>query len=413
MQSAPLIDISDRSDWQTVVDREKGQYLGHVTTALMPDGRTIYAVYPKCHAVGQIVLKRSDDGGRTWSERLPVPASFSESLECPTIYRLEDRAGASRLFIFSGGYPGKVSRSEDGGRTWTEAQRVGDYGGIVFLSCVEALGGGEYLAMFHDEGEFIRGGDAKKYEVYCAGSGADRRSGVISRTSEDGGKTWSEKQRWWVWPAEKPGDRWEKVYEARCGRVFADRHFELYQIRSHDGGLTWSRPEMIANHPEARLCEPCIVHSPDRKRLAVLLRDNSRKFHSFVMLGDARGENWSEPVQLPAELTGDRHTVAYLPDGRLFITFRDMAPASETKGDWVAWVGTFEDIVGLRPGQYRVLIKKNEGWDCAYPGVHYLEDGAIAATTYGHWEAGESPYIVCVRIPLRALDEMYQRQLAE
>ena len=48
----PTLDISGRTDWQSIVDREKNQYLGHVTTAMTADGKTVYAVYPKCHALG-------------------------------------------------------------------------------------------------------------------------------------------------------------------------------------------------------------------------------------------------------------------------------------------------------------------------------------------------------------------------
>ena len=49
--------------------------LGHPTTVLHEDGKTIITVYPKGHGKGGIVYKRSDDGGLTWSERLPTPAT--------------------------------------------------------------------------------------------------------------------------------------------------------------------------------------------------------------------------------------------------------------------------------------------------------------------------------------------------
>ena len=42
--------------------------------------------------------------------------------------------------------------------------------------------------------------------------------------------------------------------------------------------------------------------------------------------------------------------------------------------------------------------------DCAYPGVELLPDGTIVTTTYGHWTAGEEPYIVSVRLRLEELD---------
>jgi len=51
-----------------VVDREEGQYLGHPTTVLLEDGKTILTIYPKGHGRGEIVYKRSTDGGLTWSE---------------------------------------------------------------------------------------------------------------------------------------------------------------------------------------------------------------------------------------------------------------------------------------------------------------------------------------------------------
>jgi hypothetical protein len=71
----------------------------------------------------------------------------------------------------------------------------------------------------------------------------------------------------------------------------------------------------------------------------------------------------------------------------------------------VGWVGTYEDIVAGREGQYRVrLMKNHRAADCAYPGVEILPDGTFVTTTYGHWLSGESPYIVSVRFTLRELD---------
>ena len=340
----PTIDLAGEVERQVVVDREPGQYLGHPTTVLLGDGRTMITVYPKGHGRGAIVMKRSTDGGRSWSERLPVPETWATSRETPTIHRVVDREGTKRLILFSGLYPIRMAVSEDEGRTWSELEPIGDFGGIVAMAAVERIGEGEYMALFHDDGRFLRG------------------AGERSR-------------------------------------------FQVFKTVSKDGGLTWGKPVVVAEHPEAHLCEPGLVRSPDGKRIALLLRENSRRFNSFVVFSDDEGATWSEPRELPAALTGDRHTGRYGPDGRLFVSFRDTTHESPTRGDWVGWIGTFEDIVEGREGQYRVRLMKNtKAADCAYPGVEVLSDGTFVSTTYGHWTEGEPPYVVSVRFTLAELD---------
>jgi hypothetical protein len=159
--------------------------------------------------------------------------------------------------------------------------------------------------------------------------------------------------------------------------------------------------------PDANLCEPGALRSPDGKQIAVLLRENSRRYNSFVIFSNDEGLTWSEPRELPAALTGDRHTAKYASDGRLFISFRDTTHVSPTKGDWVGWVGKYEDIVAGREGQYRVHLKKNhKGADCAYPGVEILSDGTFVTTTYGHWDKDELPYILSARFKMEELDAL-------
>jgi hypothetical protein len=351
--SIPLVDLAAETGRQVIVDREPGQYLGHPTTALLEDKRTIIIVYPKGHGRGAIVMKRSTDGGRTWSARLPTPQSWETSLETPTIHRVIDRRGKKRLIVFSGLYPIRLSVSEDDGKTWSELRPIGGdnpFGGIVAMGSVERLKNGDYVALFHDDRRFLR---------------------------SDG------KRSAWM---------------------------TLYQIFSKDGGLTWSQPQEIFSSDQIHLCEPGLIRSPDGKQLAMLLRENRRARNSYVMFSNDEAKTWSVPRELPGALTGDRHTGKYAPDGRLFISFRDMAHETPTRGDWVGWIGTYADITRGREGQYRVRLmdnhKNSQGWeaDCAYPGVEILPDGTFITTTYGHWIAGEQPFIVSIRFTLKELD---------
>ena len=97
----PIIDLDGENQFQVVVDKEQGQYLGHPTTVLLKDGKTIICVYPKGHGKGGIVMKKSIDGGKTWSQRLKTPKSWLTSKEVPTLYATSDAKGVDRLIMFS------------------------------------------------------------------------------------------------------------------------------------------------------------------------------------------------------------------------------------------------------------------------------------------------------------------------
>ena len=382
----PLIDLDKDSLRQVVVDREEGQYLGHPTTVLLEDNKTMLCVYPKGHGKGGIVYKRSYDAGLTWTERLPVPDSWASSREVPTLYRVMDAEGNKRIIMFSGLYPARMAVTEDDGISWSEIDSIGDWGGIVVMGAMAELktGKGHYMTFFHDDMRFFTKIGQKLYR-------ADREE-----------------------------------YESRL--------FTLYKTSSTDGGLSWSYPEEILESREMHLCEPGVIRSPDGSQLAMLLRENSRKTNSQIIFSDDEGKTWTDPRPLPNSLTGDRHVPKYAPDGRLLISFRDISPSSysaelvakareqeetnyskvaqetglgsPSEGDWVAWVGTYDDLVNGGEGQYRIRIKDNKnGWDTTYPGVEVLPDGTFIITTYGHWDKGESPYILSARFKLEEIDE--------
>lgn len=334
--TVPILDLSKEKSRQVIVERTPGQYLGHPTTVLLRDNRTILCTYPLGHGGPAAVLKRSDDGGLTWSERLPVPDNWKTATNCPCIHRLTGPDGVERLLVFEGNGAMRQSVSLDNGKTWTPFAENGLHCVVAPITIVE-ISGKRLLALYH-----WRDGD-------------------------------------WL---------------------------SIWQSISGDGGLTWGPERKIAERKWADPCEPATIRSPDGKQLLAIMRENSRRYNSLMMTSDDEGETWSPLKETSAALTGDRHMPRYGGDGRLVIPFRDMAEGSPTKGDFVAWVGTYDNILHQRDGQYRVrLLDSPVKGDLGYPGLELLPDGTFIATTYAVLEKGEKQSVVSVRFTLRELDE--------
>lgn len=358
--SIPLVDLDDRADLQTIVDKHKVQYLGHPTTVLLEDGQTMYCVYPAGHGRGPINLKKSKDQGRTWSDRLPVPENWDSGQEVPTIYRTVSPEGKKRLMIWSGRFPARYALSHDDGETWSDLKPAGEWGGLTIMaSQISMKEPGHYMGFFHDPGAYFQSEPVTNNPPRCT----------------------------------------------------------LYTSETRDGGVTWEFPKRIYTSTNMLLCEPGVVRSPDGKQLALLARENSRTYNSQIMFSDNEGATWTEPRPMPQELNGDRHAIVYLPDGRLYISFRDQQPKgqnSPTYGDWVAWVGTYQDLVNGRPGQYRIRLKDNkpdDNSDCAYPAITVFPSGELLNITYGHWIANEEPYELAVRFSIEMTDKLYAGKL--
>lgn len=349
-ESLPLVDLSGQTDRHVIIAQGTEQtYQGHPTTLLMPDGKTIYCVWCINHGGAAGPMARSTDGGRTWS-RLDdqLPKGYSTHQNCPSIYRLVDKEGKARIWVFSAalgkrGGPGMPSIvSEDDGETWMEMPALG-FPCVMTFSSIVPLKDSRHLGLYH------RGP-----------GGADKAP------------------------------------------------LEVIQTITADGGRTWSEPKVVAAVEGKNPCEPFVFRSPDGKELCCLMRENTHKGRSLVMWSRDEGATWTTPVDTPWGLTGDRHIGLFTKDGRMVVAFRDQAPGSPSRGHFVAWVGTYEDILKSRPGQYRVKLlhshAKNVG-DCGYPGLELLPDGTIVATTYVKYAPGvEQHSVVSTRFTLAETD---------
>jgi hypothetical protein len=140
------------------------------------------------------------------------------------------------------------------------------------------------------------------------------------------------------------------------------------------------------------------------------MRENTHKGRSLMMFSTDDGRTWSTPIDTPWGLTGDRHAGVQTREGRLVVAFRDQALGSPTRGHFVAWVGTYEDIRKSRPGLYRIKLLHHHSarkGDCGYPGVELLPDGTIVATTYVQYRPGaEKNSVVSARFKLADTDKL-------
>ena len=119
------------------------------------------------------------------------------------------------------------------------------------------------------------------------------------------------------------------------------------------------------------MCEIGMFRSPDGKRIVGLARSQSHNNPATLIYSDDEGETWSEPMDLPGSLAGERHKASYDPiSGRLVITFREIKYDLNGNnqfdgyndwicGDWVAWVGTYEDLMEQNDGEYHILLAED------------------------------------------------------
>ena len=383
-----------------------GDYLGHPDLVLADDG-TLFCAYPAGHGKGEVIMKSSTNLGDTWSERITgLPESWKKSQETPTLYNLQFTDGSSKLLLVSGcpswaeddeyyadGF--NCSISSDNGKTWTEFQ---NFYGIVWANSQPAKTAETDLSDPYSP-NYDSNGKVLPYDVIVSMSS-------LTQLKENG----------------KYVDKWMGT--------FHDYDFYNYtSILTFDdkGNPQWSQPkkflhEQRAFEDKADLCEIEIVRAaaPDDDTLILLGRGNSRKTNSLISISQDEGETWSELRELPYALTGDRHKAEYdETTGKLLVSFRLVVPGVKrnifdntnfTGGYWVAWVGTFNDLLTYAKSGNKtdklgekliVLGTTNDGKaDCGYSGT-ICKDGQFVLTSYGKFSKdAKNPYIMQAKFRL-------------
>lgn len=347
-------------------------YLGQPDMIMLDDEKTLITVYPVGHGRGPIVMQVSTDAGETWTEKTDAPQSWQTSYETPTIYKLNMTDGTRKLIVISGrpanfGAPSggwDTSISTDNGQTWSEFKTY----------C-------EYL------------GDGSRNETVVA------MASLIQLKNEDGEYI----------------DKWMGVYHD--GGTFVN--YKTYLTFDENGNQQWSTPEPYLSEYRSieqghQICEVGLFRSPDGKRIVGLARSQSHNNPSTMFYSDDEGETWSEPVDLPGSLAGERHKAVYDPTDptgqRMIITFREICydlnkndqmdgNSDWLAGDWIGWVGTYDQLMNLDDGQFRVLLCRDwaanaKSGDTGYTGIVVQSDGTFIMDTYGHWDKEVSESLI-------------------
>lgn len=412
----PQIDLSTdvniaegtESLYKRYVIDDASDYMAHPDSVLVDRdndgiGETIMTMYPKGHGKGAVLTKESTDGGKNWSERRSdTPTSWQNSLETPTVYKLDFNDGSHKIVMISAnpswnkghGDGFNASYSSDEGLHWTEFQKFYGWKDEHYVNPIVAMAS-------------------------------------LTRLKDENGN-------------------WRDAWMG----FFHDYDFINYKsILTFDeaGNMNWSVPEKyFAAHRDiekaSQMCEVEVIRSDNGQgdELCLIGRANGKDLNSVISFSYDEGVTWSKPREVAAALNGERHKADYLNDGRLVITFRSIERSASKLNNiegkykqnnwysegWIAWVGTFKDLIdmyiqdgrGKTEGQYRIKLAHtyldgqtapqiSANADTGYCGNVVLPDGTYMTSSYGTFgektaDGKFKTYIIAKVIDFNLLDRL-------
>ena len=315
--------------------------------AVLPTGRVVACVRTDDFHVGQrgrLSAVLSDDGGESWSYAIPIDPQGPDdrnaavgvlpdgSLLC-AFYRADCYENGSYQGDRGRPFGVVLSRSADGGETWSAAEPIPSLAARHFSAFgrIAVLPNGDLLLPVYGSGD--RAGDG--------GNGLGQSEWV---RSQDGGYTWSDPL------VIAPRYNETSILPLPDGRLLAatrsDDKGDIGTCVSSDGGITWTAPQTLTAPRE---------HPPDLLLLAdgrVLLTYGRRiaPFGVRAMVSHDLGTSWAtdQKIVLAADPTSTDcgyPSSVQLTDGSILTAYY----AVESRGFWPERYGWHHGDTTLGP----------------------------------------------------------------
>lgn len=307
---------------QVVLHRDEHAYCAHPHIVGLRNGEWVvvfnkgvrrpFILHPPHDPQYYNVVTRSRDGGRTWSTPRVAPGYDWYGVECAGLTVLSDGALLLNQWQFRW-YPLEAAHKIKDTSLLYPPRDLADWWEQV-LASGEAE---SYYGPAHG-GRLSQGGKVDLAELM---PWARTNGGTYVHRSDDGGRTWNETARLDTKPY--PGG-----YGMRGGAQLPNGdvllplsdvplYQKVFMVRSTDGGRTWGKPVEVAAETGKQFEEPSILIL-DSNRILLLMRENTTRFLHESVSHDG-GWTWTPPKQLP--IWGYPAHLVSLPDGRILCVY--------------------------------------------------------------------------------------------
>lgn len=321
----PWIDLSEQKERQTIIAEGRADlYNGHPTTVMLDDNKTILCTWSYGHGGKASFIAESKDAGVTWKNH-KTPDDWQKMENCPSIYKLTDKLGKERIFVFCGEPKMGQSYSEDGGKRWSPVRTL-DKPCVMAFSSIIKLKNGDYMGLYH------RGyNDMDKPPLT-----------LWKSVSKDGGLTWGESVKVGEMEGRSPCEpfvlRSPDGNRLVCIARENNRIGNSLMMFSDDEGATWTP---LKETPWGLTGDRHIIkYTPDGRLVAVfrdMAPDSPTKGHFVAWVGNYKDLNEGTSGQYKIKLL---HSYAgsdcgypgleILPDGTIIaVTYIKIKPGEE------------------------------------------------------------------------------------